>query len=321
MGYWGWRPLLNALFICVWITGCNLTNTLAPITAPTELPRITLTLRARASSTPPPSIAAFPTATPQPEPASAATAYTVRPGDTLLGIALERGVSVEQMRAANPNIDPLALQVGQVLLIPEPGTPVAAALPPIALELGRPLCYPTIAGSSLCLGKVTNPHAEPVGSVRVRVQLFDRSGQPVAETTTGLEQALIPPGQSAPYRVIFDTDSQDGQQAAATLLQAVAVPASDIVSLGVDAAAVEHDGRRYRVQAALYNDTGAPLGAPRIVLTLFDSLGQIAGFRAFTADAPLPPGAFTPIQIEVLALSAEKNLTYQLYAEARRSGN
>lgn len=48
--------------------------------------------------------------------------YTVRPGDTLYGLAQSRGTTVQAILAANPGINPSALQVGQILCLPTGGT-------------------------------------------------------------------------------------------------------------------------------------------------------------------------------------------------------
>ncbi|MER3420460.1 MAG: peptidoglycan-binding protein, partial [Chloroflexota bacterium] len=44
--------------------------------------------------------------------------YTIRPGDTLGAIAAQHGVSVEDLIAANPGIDPQRLQIGVEIVIP-----------------------------------------------------------------------------------------------------------------------------------------------------------------------------------------------------------
>jgi nucleoid-associated protein YgaU len=67
------------------------------------------------SPTAPPS----PTASPLPTPQQ----YTVVSGDTLTSIAAQFGVTVDEVLAANPQIgDPDALQIGDVLTIPVPGS-------------------------------------------------------------------------------------------------------------------------------------------------------------------------------------------------------
>lgn len=44
--------------------------------------------------------------------------YTVKKGDTMWAIALEYGISVEDLKAANPDVDPRTMRVGIVLIIP-----------------------------------------------------------------------------------------------------------------------------------------------------------------------------------------------------------
>lgn len=58
---------------------------------------------------------------------SAAATVTVKPGDTLYGIARRHGVSLDTLLASNKGVNPqLALKVGQVLQVPDrPGTPRA----------------------------------------------------------------------------------------------------------------------------------------------------------------------------------------------------
>ncbi len=52
--------------------------------------------------------------------------YAVRSGDTLAGIASRFGVSLEDLRAANPNIDAASLTVGQSIRLPQDASPPAA---------------------------------------------------------------------------------------------------------------------------------------------------------------------------------------------------
>lgn len=47
--------------------------------------------------------------------------YTIRPGDTLYGIARILGTTVSALLAANPGVNPNALQVGQILCLPTGG--------------------------------------------------------------------------------------------------------------------------------------------------------------------------------------------------------
>lgn len=54
-------------------------------------------------------------------PCSSGVYWEVAQGDTLYLIAQTVDVSLEELTAANPNIDPEALQIGQSICIPEGG--------------------------------------------------------------------------------------------------------------------------------------------------------------------------------------------------------
>ena len=48
----------------------------------------------------------------------ASRTYTIREGDTFETIASDRGTTVEQLQALNPDVDPNSLQVGQKIIVP-----------------------------------------------------------------------------------------------------------------------------------------------------------------------------------------------------------
>lgn len=92
---------------------------------PSPTPRPTATPTPAATLTP----TATPTETPTPTPLPP-RAHQVQFGETLSGIAVQYGTTVEEIIALNPGLNPDALQVGQVLLIPpERPTPTPSPLP------------------------------------------------------------------------------------------------------------------------------------------------------------------------------------------------
>jgi LysM repeat protein len=56
------------------------------------------------------------------------TSYTIKSGDTLAGVAERFGVSLEDLLAANPGINPATLQAGETIRLPS-GTDVPSVTP------------------------------------------------------------------------------------------------------------------------------------------------------------------------------------------------
>src|SRR3989304_1284351 len=71
--------------------------------------------------------------------------YTVQTGDTMSSIALKFGVSIDDLQAANPEISPNAMSVGQVLNIPSnPDNPSGEPTPtPAPFPVQQIECYST----------------------------------------------------------------------------------------------------------------------------------------------------------------------------------
>ncbi len=325
MGYWGWRPLALIFCISVWVTGCHIASETTLTDPPTQLPPITLTVRLRPTILPPSPPTPPPAATRQDMGTPVADAgqrvAIVRPGDTLLGIALEFGVAVEVLRAANPNVDPRSLQVGQQLIIPiSPPNGIPTFPPLIGLVLPVPICYPLPTERTLCLGEVQNPLPFAAGGVIVRVQLLDRQLNVVGEQHTGLEQTLVLPGMAAPYAVTFALEWEENYQVVTTLLRALERPAALVehfTPLVVEDEQAILEGRRYVLQASVYNPTSKPTGPVLLVMTVRDALQQIVGYRAVIIAHGLMPGERHPILLEVIPQPGTAPLAHSLYIEAR----
>ncbi len=329
MPYMDWLPMVVCVvFACVWLAGCTLGTSGAATQqdppTPQPHPQMTLTVRLPVTRTPLPTrqpparIAAQPTEVAPPD------TYTVEEDDTLLEIAISFDITVEALLAANPGIDPLALQIGQELTIPQDGTPATTVQqPPPPLPITVPTCHPTTTDSLVCLGLVENDQTSAAVQVAVAVQLTDREGGVLAEGETVLEQRFVRPGERAPYRVLFP--GLDEGEVAGVVAGVSGGSLSDTVDdryVAVVAENIETTvlARRYSLHATLTNPTETAAAPPRVVLTVLDADGTVYGYRVWDAPAPLGPGEQNLLDLAVLPLglngTSPKNLTHTLHIEA-----
>jgi murein DD-endopeptidase MepM/ murein hydrolase activator NlpD len=112
--------------------------------------------------------------------------YTVQPGDTLYGIARQFGLTLDALQAANPDINPAALSVGQALIIPGfPG--VSGKLGAHPLEIGESLDSLALRlglkrETLISLNRIVNPDLLFVNESVIVVDALDGPPLPVGIT-------------------------------------------------------------------------------------------------------------------------------------------
>lgn len=321
MGYWGKRQAL-AVFMSVWVVGCSSLHEAAPTMPPTSTPILTLIALAPTQQSPPPPTA-LPTAAPEPAPTG--VAYAIQAGDTLLGIARQFGVPVSTLEAANTGLNPLALPIGATLMIPAPifdvvGRPILPSATPSALQADPPLCIPMPTGSLICLGQIINRLPLAVSRVTFTIRVTGRDGHSLGEVNAGLEQSVILPQHSAPYRVMLAADWRQVRGSAFVLRSADEQPADGrYLEMAVESESIRRAGAQVTLLARVRAPAAAANGARllRAVLTLYDARGQVIGFRALPLAATLPPDATFALQITAAALTGEP-VAHSFYVEAER---
>lgn len=347
MGFWGWRPLMIAIFISVWVVGCAALPDPATDTAPTPTRPVTLTVGrigppgssstpAASAKTATPVPSQPPTDTPSPTPTATPQIYIIREGDTLLDIAIRYGIPLAELRAANSQSDLSLLQIGQQLIIPPPlptqvmenaetAVPVLAATPtPVPLTVLLPACYDSRSEMILCLGEVENPHEMLVERVALRVQVMDAAGGVLDETITALDQVWLPPGSSAPYRAQFNlswrTFAAAGTQIQTSLLSADAPPDAEsrFARLSVEDIETRSEGDRLIVNARVVNVDTSRASDLRIVATVKDEAGQVIGYRVSAPSTSLSAGASLAVEMVIFPLARPENSSVLLYAEGSK---
>lgn len=271
------------------------------------------------------SVTALPSQTPTALPSPTATPYTyqVKKGDTLLGIALHFGLSLDALKAANPNVDPNFLSVGTQLVIPisqASRLPTATPSPtPFPLSIDLPRCYPQRNAGAWCVAQISNAQRDAVDNLQVWFSLADSSGVVLTRTQVTPLLDWIPPGDTLPLLAFFPsgtfTSTLVGLTARAELLDANPVPAEGGRYLPLRAlvshAQISPDGLQAVVQGQVDyplpptpQAPGAAAGATPtptlpvdqikanviwVLVVAYDAHGQAVGARRWEADKGLKP--------------------------------
>jgi LysM repeat protein len=267
--------------------------------APTATPIGTRGPTATAPLLPPPDTAT-PTVTPTP------IVYVVQEGDTLLGIALDYGVSVEALQRANGIENPQALRVGQELIIPT-GEEETGDIPGLLLPTPTPLpfgmrgvaFYETPVGSLWCLGEIVNTTAFTITNVQVRVTLFDAAGEPLDDADVFADADLIPPGERSPFRALFTSPPAGWVSPLVTIVRGEMAGelAKSYVPIAVTDLAGQPSDPQFQVSGVVQNASAEQAaGSVSIIVTTYDDQGLVTGARheQLPLEGPLGPGATAP---------------------------
>ncbi|MFP4394327.1 MAG: FxLYD domain-containing protein [Anaerolineales bacterium] len=276
------------------LLGCDAVLTPLPSSTPppTPSPRVTATptLAVAGFLTP---IPPTPTFTPVPSPTP--VIHIVQEGDTFFGIAIEYGVTLNALLTANGLAESDILRIGQSLIIPmateeeeitdsiapPAGNMLLPTPTPLPLEIAHAAMYETPVGGVWCMGEVVNVLDAPVTNLQVRATLLTVDGAPLATKMALAAADYLPPGEHAPFAVLFPDPPAGVAEMQVQLLRAEAVSAvtENFVPLTVVERAGAVSGPQYRVTGEIANESGASVTRVVVVVTLYTADGYVMGYR------------------------------------------
>jgi LysM repeat protein len=275
------------VMLLVWfLAGCTQTTPVVPVTA-------TGTLRPLTPYWTPTATYPIPTLTPMqnlpvtPAPSPTPFTHLVVRGETMLGIALQYGVTFEALQAANPGVDPQFLSVGAALIIPL-GDEIQVIItppPPIALQWSEPNCYLTGDGGAWCFILVKNNLSVAVENLSAWIGLFDRDGEIAASQVAVGPINILRPGQAVPLITYLPAPLPTYTIARGELLTAVEIPKDDTRYLNwplaeFNVAVIGDSSFEAQVAGRFEQPAGSP--APSqvwIAAVAYDLAGQVVGVR------------------------------------------
>ncbi len=146
-----------------------------------------------------------------PIPTSTPQTYVIQSGDTLSQLAEKFKVSQDALRAANPDLEPNSMSIGQTILIPDPSAALAAASTPtpVPAPVTQAVCHPSADSGLWCFALVQNNTADILENVSAQITLLDSNGTAIASQISFTPLDIIPANSSMPLYVFFPNTSAE----------------------------------------------------------------------------------------------------------------
>jgi LysM repeat protein len=238
--------------------------------------------------------------------------YTIRRGDTLGGIANHFNVALDALAAANPDINPNAMSVGQTIKIPSTpknvsgqGTPTPA--PFVVQQIA---CHPAGEAQLWCFVLAYNDSPEPMENLSAQVTLLDPKGNAKGSQTATLPLDILPPHQALPLSAFFPAITATDLHPQVQVVTAIRLQPNDARYLpaAVQSSQVLVDASGLSAQASgqitLPADSPAA-GSVWVAAVAYDGDGRVVGVRRWESSSSLQPGGALPFSMFISSVAGE----------------
>lgn len=265
--------------------------------SPTPTPLITATVPAMEPTVPP-----LPTPTP--------FIYSVVAEDTLLGIAVRYNITLNELLAANPGVDPRFLSIGSELVIPTgEGESIPSALPsptPAVSVDGNPDCYLTSSRGLWCFWLVENDQGLALENLTAVINLFNSSGELVGNQTALSPLNIVKTGEAIPLMVYFQPPVPNWAVVQAQLLTALSVSAESDRYLDTKTenlkVVISPSGLAGRISGTIQLEVDKPASLIWVAAVAYDEQGRVVGVRRWENEEALEARGSIVFDLEVFSL-------------------
>lgn len=301
--------------------------TLTETAVPTASPQIGVSFATRAAPT---TAVIQTTPTPLPTPTVTPTAtpiiYQIEAGDTILGIALQRGTTVDEILTLNPGIVPENLQIGQPVILPPPPTASALVIQgtprPLQVRVTQIHAYQTPVGSLWLLGEVANEGEVAVENIQVEIGLLAADGRTVGSVSAWVATAIVLAGERAPFGVLVFEPPGDFAEPQVSVVggQHLVELGTRTLDMAVADAALSVSEDSVALSGTVQNDDITTVSQVQLTATFYDALGNVTGFQQQVVADSLGVGEERPFRLEAAPPGGE-TVSYALHIEAQKIDN
>lgn len=268
----------------------------------------------------PESLVAAETPLPSPTPFT----YTIQAGDSISSIALKFGVSMDDLQAANPEVSPNAMSIGQVIKIPsDPANPSGEPTPtPAPFTVQQIGCYPTADKGMWCFVLIQNDFPDFMENVSAQVTLVDSNKATIASQTALLPLNILPPNASLPLTIFFPPEIPLDAKPQVQVLTAIRLLPNDeryVPSTITNTLVQVNEDGHHAITSGMVLSQSQDQAASQVWVagTAYDDAGRVVGVRRWEWESGLAVGGSIPFEFMISSLGG-KIARVEFAVEARR---
>jgi LysM repeat protein len=248
----------------------------------------------------------------KPLPTATPFLYEVQAGDTLSGIALKFGVSLDDLVVANPDISPNSMSIGTTLRIPSNPTNLSgdSTPTPVPVPVKQVECYPSADQGMWCLVLIFNDTEGLLENFSAQVTLVDTDGDTLVSMTAISMLNILPPGSALPLMVFFPPVIPADARPIIQMLTGIRLLGDDArylpASVNNTLVLVDGSGRAAQVTGQVHlPEQARPADLVWVAAVAYDGAGRVVGGRRWESSDGLAPGATLPFAFMVSSLAGE----------------
>jgi LysM repeat protein len=250
--------------------------------------------------------------------------YTIQAGETISSIALKFGVSMDDLQAANPEISPNSMSIGQVIKIPSDlENPSGEPTPtPVPFTIQQIECYPTIDKGMWCFVLVHNDFSDFMENVSAQVTLVDSNNVNLASQTALLPLNILPPNSSLPLTVFFPPEIPFDAKPRVQVLTAIRLLSNDEryvpATISNTLVQVNAQGHSAAIHGMVFSQSpDQDASQVWVAGTAYDEAGRVVGVRRWEWENGLASGGSIPFDFLISSIGG-KIARVEFAVEARR---
>ncbi len=295
--------------LALFLAGCMTAQTQQLVTPAKETYQVTPYRTPTSTSTPLP--LAPGTATPFPTPSPTPRLHTIQSGETLLAIAAQYGVTLEELLLANPEVNPSLVPIGLNLVIPggSGNSTSSGVIEPALLTVIQQPCIPTGDGGTWCYAMVTNELGGSVERISLAMSILDQNGSEVSTRLTAAPLNLLHDGEIMPVGIYFPPPLPDTFHLGVKVASALPYEGIDDRYLTVTSIDSRETLSEDRMQAVINGTVSLQnperLARLSILAAAYTAEGGLAAMRVWRTDFPQGSSAVIPFEIVVYSMGGE----------------